>query len=388
MSSLLHKIALPVFSSKGPWGDRSGRPTKPRQTSNNPQADLDDMLRQAQDRVRDMMGSGGGAPRGGDGGGVQLPLGLIGIGVLAVWLFQCFYVVQPDEQGVVTRFGEYVETTDEGLHFRLWPIENVVKPKVTRENIVEVGFKGSQTVRGFVGNRLVERQLDNSRVIDVPQESLMLTGDENIVDLDFTVRWRIADPKEYLFNVSDPDSALKRIAESAMREVVGRYPIDAAITTDKETIQDEATTLIQQISDSYGMGMSISGVELQQVQPPQEVMDAFRDVQAAKADAEKVKNQATGYANDIVPRARGEAAQILQDAEAYKASKIAGAEGDANRFNSQVREYWKAKAITKKRLYLETMEEVLKDNQKVILSKEAGAGVLPYLPLNKQGGVK
>lgn len=397
MMNILNTLRLPVLMAKGnggPWGPK--KPTPKGKSPQENQADLDDMLRQAQDRMRDMMGSGNGGNGGGTrrtSGGPNDPqsmggvIGLAVIGALALWLYQSFYIVQPDEKGVVTRFGEYVETTDEGLRFHFWPIEQVVKPKVTRENIVEIGFRSSQALESM-SNRFVRRRNASNQMMDVSAESLMLTGDENIVDLDFTVRWKIDDPKDFLFNVAAPVEALKHISESAMREVVGLYPIDAAITEDKDKIQREATKLIQEVAYGYGLGIQINGVELQQVQPPKEVLDAFRDVQAAKADAEKVKNQATGYANDIVPRARGEVAKIMQEAEAYKASKIAEATGNAERFTSQLTEYRKAKAITKQRLYLETMERVLSTNKKVILSRDAGNGVLPYLPLTRDGRVK
>lgn len=394
MISILNTLRLPMVAkgNGGPWGPK--KPTQKEKESQNPQADLDDMLRQAQDRMRDMMGSGGGnGPRRPSGGSGDTPglggvTGLIVIGALALWVYQSLYIVQPDEKGVVTRFGEYVETTDEGLRFHFWPLEQVVKPKVTRENIIEVGFRSSQALESLSGRFVRRREFANNQVMDVGAESLMLTGDENIVDLDFTVRWKIDDPKDFLFNVGEPVETLKHVSESAMREVVGRYPIDAAITEDKDKIQREAAALIQEVAYGYGLGIQINGVELQQVQPPKEVLDAFRDVQAAKADAEKVKNQATGYANDIVPRARGEVAKVMQQAEAYKAAKIAEATGNAERFESQLAEYRKAKDITKQRLYLETMERVLQGNQKVILSKDAGNGVLPYLPLNKEGRVR
>ena len=404
MTNILNALRLP-FSLKGnggPWGPKDTRDAPRAPSKKNPQNagngnDLDDMLRQAQDRMRDMMGSGGNKNRrpasggnGGNGGdiGTQGIITLAILGGLAIWVYQSFYIVQPDEQGVVTRFGKYVETTNEGLHFHLWPVEQVVKPQVTRENIIEIGFRSSQSSSALSNRFAARASSNNSRIADVPAESLMLTGDENIVDLDFTVRWKIENPEKFLFNVAQPEDTLKHIAESAMREIVGRYPIDAAITEDKDTIQRDATALIQKIAEGYGLGVQINGVELQQVLPPKEVLDAFRDVQAAKADAEKVKNQATGYANDIVPRARGEVSQIMQDAEGYKASKVAEATGNAERFASQLTEYRKAKEITKQRLYIETMEEVLKGNKKVILSKDAGQSVLPYLPLNKNGSVK
>ncbi|MEC8066764.1 MAG: FtsH protease activity modulator HflK [Pseudomonadota bacterium] len=395
MASKLLNIFSPLYMSKndGPWGKKpSGRQTK-KTNPTGQEPDLDDMLRQAQDRMRDMMGGGrnGGGSRPPSGGPEGSMGGLLSIGAILAagfWVYQCFYIVQPEEQGVVTRFGQYIETNNEGLHFHLWPIEQVVKPKVTRENILEVGFRSSFPTSGFGSGRRSYQDLSNNNVVDIAQESLMLTGDENIVDLDFTVRWVISNPRDYLFKVDDPVEALKNVAESAVREVIGRYPIDDAITSNKLKIEQEALQLTQKIADEYGLGMRINNVELQQVQPPKQVLDAFRDVQAAKADAEKEQDLATGYANDVVPRARGQAAQVMQEAEAYKQSKIAEATGNAARFESQLAEYVKAPAITRKRLYLENMEEVLKGSRKVIMTDKNSGGILPYLPLNTQKGAK
>ncbi|MAI08460.1 MAG: FtsH protease activity modulator HflK [Magnetococcales bacterium] len=390
-SKLLNIFSNQYMSGEGPWGKKpSGRKPSSKRTTgggNNQEPDLDDMLRQAQDRMRDMMGGGRPKPPNGGDGSVG---GIIGLGAIIAagfWVYQCFYIVQPEEQGVVTRFGEYVQTTNEGLHFHLWPVERVVKPKVTRENILEVGFASSFPTSSF-GMTRSYRQLSNDNVVDIPEESLMLTGDENIVDLDFTVRWVISNPKDYLFKVASPVEALKSVAESSMREVIGRYPIDDAITSNKLKIEQEALQLTQSIADQYGLGIRVNNIEMQQVQPPKQVLDAFRDVQAAKADAEKEQDNATGYANDVVPRARGQAAQIMQEAEAYKQSKIAEATGNAARFISQLNEYKKAPAITRERLYLENMEDVLKGSRKVIMTDKNSGSILPYLPLNAQKGAK
>ncbi|MFT7143964.1 MAG: membrane protease subunit HflK [Alphaproteobacteria bacterium] len=381
-----------VLSNKsdGPWGKK---PSSRKPASDSGEPNLDDMLRQAQDRMRDMMGGGNGGNTGGrpPSGSPASAGGMFTLALIVaagLWVYQCFYIVQPEEQGVVTRFGKYIETTNEGLHFAFWPMEIVQKPKVTRENILEVGFRSSMPTSRFGMNRSMLQQVSSDKVIDISPESLMLTGDENIVDLDFTVRWVISNPKDFLFKVEDPEGALKHIAESAMREIIGRYPIDDSITSNKQRIESEALALTQSVADFYGLGMLINNVELQQVQPPKEVLDAFRDVQAAKADAEKEQDQATGYANDVVPRARGQASQVMQEAEAYKSAKISEATGNAARFLSQLNEYKKAKAITKQRLYLETMEDVLQGSRKVIMSDKAGSSVLPYLPLNGKGGVK
>ena len=370
-----------IFSwdnGKGPWGQPTGgKKSSNKKTTggNSPdiEIDVDDIFRGAQDRVQRMMG-------GGNGGGVSRRFVMLAAFVLfGLWLLSGFYIVAPDEQGVVLRFGKYVQTTNSGLNYHLpYPIEMVIKPKVTRENIVEVGFRSRGGLQGFGWQRT-----SNTGEVAVKEESLMLTGDENIVDLAFTVRWKIGDAREYLFNIANPDDTIAHVAETAMREVVGRHPIDDALVENKQLIQDEAKALMQEILNHYQAGVQVNGVELQQVNPPAEVIDAFRDVQAARADNEKMQNEAKGYANDILPRARGEAAQILQDAEAYKAAKVAESEGAAQRFKSQLVEYQKAKDVTAKRLYLETMEDILQDAQKVIISGEAGQGVVPYLPLNE-----
>lgn len=375
---------------KGPWGggkstrgaghsggEQPPKRSAPRQTQQPPE--LDDILRSAEERVKRFMNG----HSGGNGSGNKKPL-LLGGAVLAVlWLASGFYIVEPDEQGVVLRFGSYVQTTNPGANYHLpWPFETVIKPKVTRENIVEIGFVSA-------GNSSFR---NSRRGGDVVAESLMLTGDENIVDLDFTVRWRIADPRAHLFNVADPEGLIKNAAESVMREIIGGHPIDDALTGNKAAIQTEVLTKLQALLDSYKAGVAVSAVELQQVNPPQQVVDAFRDVQAARADAEKMENEAIGYRNDIVPRARGEAARILEEAQAYKQAKIAQAEGAAQRFESRLAEYRKAKDVTAQRLYLETMEKVMQKTDKVILGGEASKAVLPYLPLNKNaernGGTK
>lgn len=375
---------------KGPWGKPTSKPTTgagrkpstPKKNSPQPSgAEVEEILKNIQANFQKVAGNG---PNGGGAGfgGTKL-LSLAVLAAFILWLLSGFYIVSPDEQGVVTRFGRYVQTTNPGLNYHLpAPIEMVQKPKVTRENIVEVGFRSPQTLQQTFGAQIY-RNFGNSDVQKVPEESLMLTGDENIVDLSFTVRWKIADPKDYLFNVVDPNGTIKAVAESSMREVIGLHPIDDALTGNKNQIQQEARALMQEILNSYNIGVEVVSVQLQQVNPPQQVISAFRDVQAARADAEKAQNQATGYANDILPRARGEAAQILQEAQGYRAAKIAEAEGAAARFKSQLAEYSKAKSVTSQRLYIETMEDVLKDAQKVIISGEAASGVVPYLPLNE-----
>lgn len=376
----------------GPWGKRPD-------DSKDSAPEVDEMLRQAQDQMmkfvnekkRRKIGNG----NDGQNGGGDMPnlKGFYGLGaliVIALWLGSGFYMVKPEERGVVQRFGAYVETTNPGLHYHLpYPIETVVKPTVTVENIIEVGFKSrsnssNRFLSGSSFKRMTKRSAASQDIRDVSAESLMLTGDGNIVDLDFTIRWKIADPKLFLFYVENPGGAIKSIAESAMREVIGSSPIDDALINNKAVIQQEAKVLIQEVADSYKIGVNIIDVQLQQVDPPVAVIDAFKDVETARQDAEKMQNDAIGYANSILPRARGASAKILQEAEAYKQAKVAKADGEAQRFTAQLKEYRKAKEITARRLYIETMEEVLQKSRKVIMTGEASQGVLPYLPLSQQ----
>lgn len=374
------------YRDGGPWGKKPSSPRRNQSGRNSEQPDIDDLIRGAQERMKGMMGNGGG-PRGTQQGGGFF--GLIAVVAALAWLASGFYIVAPDEQGVVLRFGKYIQTTEAGPNYHLpWPIETVTKPKVTRENIAEIGFRSSVPANQFVGRRF-QRQLSNNQVRDISQESLMLTGDENIIDLDFTVRWRISDPRQFLFNVASPEEGVKHVSESAMREVIGKHTIDDVLTEKKFEIETQAKALIQEIVDSYGLGVIISGVDLQQTNPPKDVIPAYNDVKAAFADAERVQNESKGYANDILPRARGQVAQIMQDAEAYKAAKIASASGAAQRFEAQLVEYRKAKDITRKRLYLETMEGVMENSKKVLITGEGGSNILPYLPLNEiKGGKK
>jgi membrane protease subunit HflK len=291
--------------------------------------------------------------------------------VVAIWLASGFYRVQPDEQGVVLRFGEWNKTTQPGLNWHIpSPVESVITPKVTRVNRVEVGFiSPSEAGRGA-----------SSR--EVPNESLMLTGDENIVDINFVLLWQIKDAGQFLFNVRDPETTVKAVAESVMREIIGKTPIVEATTEGRGAIELAAREQTQQILDEYGAGILVTQVQLQKVDPPSEVIDAFRDVQRAQADRERLQNEAEAFANDILPRARGEAERLLQEAQAYRQEAVARADGDAQRFVAVYDEYVKAQDVTVRRIYLETMEDVLRDMNKVLIDGSAsGSGVVPYLPL-------
>jgi len=347
---------------QGPWGGRPGG-------GGQQPPDLEELLRRSQEKVKRLFPGGGGG--GGGFGGNRRGLVLIPLIVLAIWLASGFYRVQPDEQGVVLRFGEWIKTTQPGLNWHFpSPIESVFTPKVTRVNRVEVGFRGAADV-GRTGS---------SR--EVPNESLMLTGDENIVDINFVMLWQIKDAGQFLFNVRDPEATVKAVAESVMREIIGKTPIVEATTEGRGAIELAAREQAQQILDEYGAGVLVNQVQLQKVDPPNEVIDAFRDVQRAQADRERAQNEAETFANDILPRARGEAERILQEAQAYRQEVVARADGDAQRFVSVYDEYVKARDVTTRRIYLETMEDVLRDMNKVVIDGAAsGSGVVPYLPL-------
>ncbi|MDB5409855.1 MAG: HflK protein [Rhodospirillales bacterium] len=345
----------------GPWGGPprgNGMPPRGR----GPQPNLEEMLRRGQDQFRRMMPQNFGS-----GKGVLIIIGAL----VLLWLASGIYRVLPDEQGVVLRFGKYVYTTTSGLHWRLpWPIESVLTPKVTRVNRLEVGVRTDSSLQ----TRASARQ--------VPEEALMLTGDENIVDINFTVFWVINDATRYLFNIRNQEGTVKAAAESAMREVVGRTPIASALAEGRKVIEGDTQKLLQEILDSYGAGISVTEVQLQKVDPPAPVIDAFRDVQRARADQERKRNEAEGYRNSILPVARGEAVRIVQEAEAYKQQVVAEAQGEAQRFLSVYNAYLTSKDVTMRRIYIETMEAILKNTNKVVLDKSAqGTGVLPYLPL-------
>jgi membrane protease subunit HflK len=344
--------------NRGPWGQgpRGGGGGGGQQPPN-----LEELLKRGQDRFRGML------PGGADWGGRTI---LVGIAILlGLWLVSGFYRVEPDEQGVVLRFGKFTTTTQPGLNYHLpYPIETVLTPRVTTVNRVDVGFVAQTPGRGL-----------SSR--DINEESLMLTGDENIVDIDFTVFWVIKDPTKFLFNTQNPEATVKAVAESAMREIVGKTPIQSALTEGRAAIEQATQKLMQETLDGYGTGVLIRQVQMQKVDPPAAVIDAFRDVQAARADLERSRNEAEAYANDIIPRARGEAEQMIQQSEAYRQEVVARSQGEAARFTSVYNEYARAKDVTAERIYLETMEQVLKDMNKVIVDDKAGNGVVPYLPL-------
>ncbi len=352
------------FKNQSPWGSPPGGggnggfrrgPTPP---------DIDEIVKKIQNTINRFTG-------GGTGGTKPILLGLIILAIL--WTLSGLYRVLPDEQGVVLRFGKFVNTTQPGLNYHFpYPIETVLTPKVTKVNRIDIGFR-SERDSGFT----------SGGVADVPEESLMLTGDENIVNIDFSVFWVIKDAGNFLFKIQDPQATVKAAAETAMREVIARSNIQPILTEGRSLIETDTQEIIQQILDEYNSGIQITQVQTQKADPPDQVIDAFRDVQAARADMERSKNEAEAYSNDVIPRARGEAAKILQAAEAYKKEVVAKAEGEASRFLSIYNEYAKAKEVTQERMFLETMEKVLADINKIIIDKNAGSGVVPYLPLQE-----
>ncbi|MFN4087952.1 MAG: FtsH protease activity modulator HflK [Alphaproteobacteria bacterium] len=323
------------------------------------------MLRRGQEKLRNIM------PGGIGGAGIFVLIAL----ALVIWMATGIYRVQSDEQGVVLRFGEWNRTTPPGLHFAWpYPIETVDTPKVTRINRIEVGFRA---VGDTVGRPEAGRQ--------VPEEALMLTGDENIVDINFSVFWRISDAGKFLFNVRAPETTIKAVSESTMREMIGQTPIALALAEGRGKIELTVQERMQQTLDAYGAGVAVTQVQLLKVDPPSEVIDAFRDVQRARADQERLRNEAEAYRNDIIPRARGDAERLTQEAEAYRQEVVARSQGDAERFESVLVAYEAAKDVTARRIYLETLEEILRNANKVIIDNDVGGGqgVVPYLPLNE-----
>ena len=297
--------------------------------------------------------------------------------LFGLWSLSGIYRVNADEQGVVLRFGKFTSQTGPGLHYHLpFPIETALTPKVTTVNRIDIGMRGPSG-SGFSN--------PSRSLRDVPEESLMLTGDENIVDIDFSVFWVISDAAAFLFRIQFPERTIKAVAESAMREVVGNSEIQPILTGARQRTEEGVRGLMQETLDSYGAGIQIREVKMQKVDPPSAVIDSFRDVQAARADQERARNEANAYANKVVPEAQGESEKIRRESEAYQSQTVAEAEGQAKRFVSIYSEYIEAKDVTRQRLFLETMEKVFNDMNKVIIDSDAvgGQGVLPYLPLNE-----
>ncbi len=363
----------------GPWGgggnnggddNRGGGGKRPGQDG--PQIpELEEIVKKGQEQLRVLMGGGrgrGGNGSGGQGGqlgGPGLTKGTIGLGLLAaaaVWSFASFYTVKPEEQSVELFLGKYSQTGNPGLNFAPWPVVTKEVVVVTRERTVDIG----------VGNRGGDA-------------GLMLTGDENIVDIDFQVVWNINDPAKFLFTLENPDLTIKAVSESAMREIIAQSNLAPILNRDRGAIASKLQELIQFTLDSYDSGINIVRVNFDRADPPKEVIAAFLDVQAAEQERDQLEKEADAYANKKQAEARGQSAQILQVAEGYRARVVNEAEGEASRFSAVLKEYQKAPEVTRQRLYLETMEEVLGNVDKIILDEnsQGGQGVVPYLPLNE-----
>lgn len=297
------------------------------------------------------------------------------VAVVLLWLATGIYIVGPKEVGVVQRFGEYTRMTQPGPHYHFpYPIETVQKPKVTEIKRIEIGFRTPDSVTTY----------EESKAKSIPKEAMMLTKGENFVDVKFIVQYMIKNAKNYLFNISKPKKTVKGASEAAMRDVIGNNLIDAALTEKKMEIQQTTKILLQEILDKYGSGIKVTAVNLQDVHPPQEVRNAFKDVASAREDKNTYGNRAKSFRNDILPKARGKVASILNDARAYKESKVLKAKGESQRFLELWEEYKNAPDVTKKRLYLESMQEILEgSDNKFIFSGSAGEKMVPYLPLDK-----
>ncbi len=352
----------PWKSNPGPWGQGPRQPNRP--------PNFEDLVRRGQERLRGFLPSGGlGGPAG---------LGLLALVAAAIWLASGIYTVQPNEVGINMVFGRYTGKTDPGLRYNLpYPIGQVTVLSVTDRNAIDVGAV----------TREDSRRTGLQVSLDVPEESLMLTGDENIADVKFRVIWQIdpTQPENFAFNLRNPQETVKAVAESAMREVIGRSQITKILTSDRKVIEPAVQDLIQKVMNDYRAGVLIIQVQLLSVDPPQQVIAAFRDVTAAQQDLQRQRNEAEAYANKVVPEARGAAAAIVQEAQGYKEQTVQEAQGQTSRFNQVYAQYKNAPDVTRERLYLETMEKVLGESDKIILDNK-GSGVLPYLPLGAATG--
>jgi len=348
---------------KDPWGTRGGNQGPP---------DLDEVVRKLQNKITSLFGggkSGGGAGSSGGGGGGIMGIGMIVVIALVVWGLSGLYIVDEGNRGVILRFGKYADTTMSGLHWHLpYPIEQVEIVNVEEIRNIEVGYRSVLSGQG--GGR------------SVPRESLMLTQDENIIDIKFAIQYRIKEARDYLFNVSNPDETLHQATESAVREIIGKSKMDFVLTEGRSEIVNRAKDLIQDIIDRYKSGLQVTSVNMQDAQPPEQVQAAFSDAVKAREDEVRLKNEAEAYANDVLPKARGRAARMMEEANAYKEQVIAQAEGEASRFSQVLAEYKKAPQVTRQRLYLDAIEGVMNNSTKVLVDVEGGNNLL-YLPLDK-----
>ena len=354
-----------------PWGQGGQRPEPPRQPGQRPdqRPEIEELMRKGQDRLRVLMGGRNDrrGNKGGSGGNFgsgfefnRKTVGLIVLVAAGLWVFASFYTVRPEERSVELLFGDAVGTGNPGLNFAPWPFVTKEIVQVTGERVTEVGTGDSPTDNG-----------------------LMLTRDQNIVDMEYQVVWNISDPEKYLFNLADASGTIRAVAESAMRDIIARSELAPILNRDRGSIAEDLKLAVQQTLDSYQAGISVVRVNLDRADPPAEVIDSFREVQAAQQERDRLEKQADAYANRVLADARGESAAQVEQAEAYRAKSVNDAQGEAARFNSVYAEYAKAPEVTRKRMYLETMEKVLGSVDKVILDGEAGQGVVPYLPLDQ-----
>jgi modulator of FtsH protease HflK len=339
-------------NNQGPWGQGPQRPNGGGGGGGgNRPPDLEEIIRRGQDRLKNAIPGGGGPS--------PALFGLIGVGLVALWLFQSIYTVQPDGRGIELRFGAPKdEMSMPGLHFHFWPFETVERATIVERQINVGGGDQANSTQG-----------------------LMLTGDQNIVDVQFSVLYSVTDPAAYLFNLQRPEETLRQVAESAMREIVGRRPAQDVFRDNREAIAMEVTDVIQVTMDRYGSGMSVNTVSIEDAAPPREVADAFDEVQRAEQDEDRFVEEANQYANQQLGQARGQAAQVREEAAAYRDQVVNAAEGEAQRFVSIYNEYASAPEVTRKRMFLETMENVFRDSNKFIVEQTGGQGVVPYLPL-------
>ena len=343
-----------------------------------PHNPFEKILRDAQNKMRGALDKNG-------GDGQERNLFALGFAAFVMlWLASGIYRVNSDELGIVMRFGQYVRTATPGLNYHLpTPIEQVVIPSVTTVNTVEIGHRGTSSENPSV--RIAKANFSDRTSSNAAQasEGLMLTGDRNIVDIDFTVQWKIdaGSPEKFLFSMRNPAGNVRVVAESAMREVIGRTKLDDVLTGAQSQIAEDTKTLMQQMFDEYDAGIEIIAVNLSRPDVPQPVIDEFQDVKRAEQDKQTAESVAEGYRNEIIPRAKGDAAKMLQDAEAYKAKVVADAAGNASRFKQIYAEYVQAKDVTKRRIYFETMEEVLKGMPKLVVENNRSGGALPVLPI-------
>lgn len=355
----------PGGDKKDPWsgrGDQKGPP------------DLDEAIRSLQEKLSNIFGGGksggGGSPGVFSSGNSMKNLGFIALGVLVLWVLSGFYIIDEGVQGVETRFGKYTLTTDSGLNWHFpAPIEQVEKINVQQQRYIEVGYRSG-------GNGQAQG------AVPVPKEALMLTKDENYVDVQLAVQYQVKDAKALLFNLADPEATLKQVTESALRGVIGGSIMDFVLTEGRSEVVAQAKKEIQEVMDAYNSGIQITSVNLQDAQPPEQVQNAFEDAIKAREDQQRFINEAEAYANDVVPKARGAAARKIQEAEGYKEQVIAQADGETNRFTKLVAEYKKAPEVTRKRLYLEAMESVMAESNAIMIDVKGGNNML-YLPLDK-----